>query len=262
MDINYQFTLALKALREIQEEQRQEQPAVSDGKTLFPNLADVIKQIGKIPPNALLFGIASDGLPLFLNLRNASPGPLLALADQGSGKTLFLQLLARAAARLLSPEKVRYAVLTEFPDEWDGLQREPHCLGIYPTFHSTAMDLLYELACQAESGPAETSTILLCDGLDGILRIDPLAQENLRYLLEYGPQSFVWPVVSLGAARAAELPDWLAFFRTRIYGRIANMEVADELTPIPGAGLNTLFPGAQFCMRQKSHWLRFWLPGL
>lgn len=261
MDINYQFTLALKALREIEQEQRQGRPS-SGGKTLFPNLADVLKQIGHVPPNALLFGIASDGLPLLLNLRNASPGPLLALADQGSGKTLFLQLLARAAARLLSPERVRYAVLTEFPDEWDGLQNEPHCLGIYPTYHSTAIDLLYNLACQAEAGASETSTILLCDGLDGILRVDPLGQENLRYLLENGPQAFVWPVVSLGAARAVELPDWMAFFRTRIYGRIADMEVADELTPIPGAGLNTLFPGAQFCMRQKSHWLRFWLPSL
>ena len=106
------------------------------------------------------------------------------------------------------------------------------------------------------------STILLFDGLDSILNMDPLGQENLRYLLAYGPQTCIWPMVSLNVACAAQLPEWLALFRTRVYGRIVNPALADELTPIPGAGLNTLFTGAQFCMRQKSHWLRFWLPSL
>ena len=259
MDINDQFTLALRALREIQQEEHRE---IVPGQMLFPGLTNTLKQIGSIPPDALLFGIASDGLPLLLNLRNSRPGPLLALADQGSGKTLFLQLLARAASRLLSPNRVRYAVLTDFPDEWDGFQSGPHCLGIYPTYHSTAIDLLYELACQAETGASATSIILLYDGLDSAIRMDPLGQESLRYLLAYGPQACIWPMMSANAARAAQLPDWLSLFRTRVYGRISNPELADELTPLPGAGLNTLFPGAQFCMRQKSHWLRFWLPSL
>ena len=259
MPINYQFTLALKALREIQQEQGQEPMS---GRPLFPDLADLLEQIGSIPPDALLFGVASDGLPLLLNLRDASPGPLLVLADRGSGKTVFLQVLARAAGRLLSPDRVRYAILTDFPDEWDGFEREPHSLGIYPAYESAAVQLLYELACQAESGAAHISVLLLFDGLDSALHLDPVGQENLRYLLAYGPQARVWPIVSANAARAAKLPEWLSHFRTRIYGRISHPEIADELTPIPGAGLKTLFPAAQFCLRQKSHWLRFWLPSL
>jgi len=259
MSNNYQFTLALKALREIQQEEQREQ---SPGQTFFPDQKALIKQIGPIPPDALLFGIASDGLPLLLNLRNARPGPLLVLADRGSGKTLFLQLLARAAARLLAPDRVQYAVLTEFPGEWDGFQVGPHCLGIYPLHHDSAMDLLYQLACQAEAGRAETSIVLLVDGLDSTLKMDPTAQENLRYLLENGPQACIWPMVSINAARAVKLPDWLSLFRTRVYGRISNLGLADELTPLPGAGLGTLFPGTQFCLRQKSHWLRFRLPNL
>jgi hypothetical protein len=259
MSINYQFTLALKALREIQEERGQ---APASGKMLFPGLSDVLEQIGSIPSDQLLFGVASDGLPLLLNLRRASPGPLLVLADQGSGKTLFLQVLARAASRLLSIDRVRYAVLTDFPDEWDGFENEPHCLGVYPAYDSSTIDLLYELACQAEAGAEQAAVLLLFDGLDSALHIDPIGQENLRYLLEYGPQAHIWPIVSVNAARAAKLPEWLSYFRTRIYGRISHPDVAEELTPLPGAGLNTLFPGAQFCMRQKSHWLRFWLPSL
>lgn len=259
MPKNYQFTLALKALREIQEEEQREQ---APGQTFFPDQKALLRQIGPLPPNALLFGIASDGLPLLLNLRNASPGPLLVLADQGSGKTLFLQLLARAMSRLLSPDRVRYAVLTEFPGEWDGFQNEQHCLGIYPLHHDSTMDLLYHMACQAEAGAIQTSIVLLVDGLDAILNLDPTAQENLRYLLEHGPKAYIWPMVSINAARAVKLQDWLSFFRTRVYGRISNPAISDELTPVPGAGLGTLFPGTQFCMRQKSHWLRFRLPSL
>ncbi len=259
MPINYQFTLALKALREIQAEQGL---GPAPGKTLFPDLADVLEQIGAVPPDALLFGVASDGLPLLLNLRDGAPGPLLVLADQGSGKTMFLQVVARAASGLLAPERVRYAVLTDFPDEWDGFENEMHCLGVYPAYDGSAIELLYDLACQAEAGMAETAVLLLFDGLDSILHMDQVGQENLRYLLECGPRAGIWPMVSVNAARAAKLPGWLACFRTRIYGRISHPGLAEELTPIPGAGLNTLFPGAQFCLRQKSHWLRFWLPRL
>ena len=259
MSINYQFTLALKALREIQEERGQQ---TAPGEPLFPGLADVLEQSGAVPPDALLFGVASDGLPLLLNLRDGRSGPLLVLADQGSGKTMFLQVLARAVGRLLSAERVRYAVLTDFPNEWDGFETEPHCLGIYPAYDDPAIELLYELACQAEASVPSVSVLLFFDGLDSALHIDPVGQENLRYLLAYGPQARIWPVVGVNAARAAKLPEWLSYFRTRIYGRISHPGLAEELTPIPGAGLNTLFPGAQFCLRQKSHWLRFWLPSL
>lgn len=259
MDTNEQFSLALRALREIQQEEHRE---IVPGQMLFPGLTSMVKKLGSVPPDALFFGMASDGLPLLLNLRNANPGPLLVVADQGSGKTLFLQLLAHAITRLLSPNRVRYAIVTDFPDEWDGFHAGAHCTGIYPTSHNTTIDLLYELACQAETGASATSTVLLFDGLDSALRMDPLGQENLRYLLASGPQACIWPIISINATRATQLPDWVSLFRARIYGRISNPEIADELTPIPGAGLNTLFPGAQFCMRQKSHWLRFWLPSL
>ncbi len=262
MPLNYQFTLALKALREVQAELGQE-PA--PGQTLFPGLPDVLDELDPLPPEALLFGIAADGLPLMLNMRDPSTGPLLVLADRGSGKTAFLQFLAHAANRLLSSDKIRYAVLTDFPDEWRDFESAPHCLDVIPAYDESAGQLLYELACQAEAAgaePASPAILLLFDGLDSALHMDSAGQENLRYLLECGPQASLWPIVSANAARAATLPEWLALFHTRIYGRITHPDVAAELTPLPGAGLNTLFPGAQFCLRQKSHWLRFWLPSL
>src|SRR5258708_17490487 len=115
MPLNYQFTLALKALREVQAELGQEPVP---GQTLFPGLPDVLDELAPLPPEALLFGIAADGLPLMLNMRDSSTGPLLVLADRGSGKTTFLQFLAHAVNRLLSSDKVRYVTMTDFPDAW------------------------------------------------------------------------------------------------------------------------------------------------
>lgn len=271
MSSKYQLTLALKALREIQSETGQHPGAEQP---LFPTLADVLEGLEATPPDALLFGVASDGLPLLLNLRDPRSGPLLVLADRGSGKTTFLQFLAHATSRLLPSEKVRYTVLTNFPDEWRDFESVPHCMGVIPAQDDSPAELLYKLACQAEAAqttPKSLFTMLLFDGLDSALQLDPSSQENLRYLLEYGPQAGIWPVASVNAVRAVtpapntgagELPEWLPLFRTRIFGRIARPGLAAELTPLPGAGLDTLFPGAQFCLRQKSHWLRFWLPSL
>jgi hypothetical protein len=262
MNKNYHLTLALKALHEVQTELGQEQAA---GQALFPGLSDVLEKFSAPHPDTLLFGVASDGLPLLLNLREPRTGPLLILADHGSGKTAFLQFLAHATNRLLSSEKVRYTVLTNFPDEWRDFKSETHCMDILPTYGNATTQLLYELACRveaAETGPANPAVLLFFDGLDSVLHLDQAGQENLRYLLHFGPRARVWPIVSANAAHAIKLPEWLAFFHTRIYGRIAHTGMADTLTPLPGAGLNTLFPGAQFCLRQKSHWLRFWMPSL
>jgi hypothetical protein len=262
MTHNYPFTLALKALREVQAELGQEQV---QGQTLFPALPDILDKLGPIPADALLFGIAVDGLPLMLNLHDKNAGPLLVLADRGSGKTAFLQFLARVAQRLMVPGTARYAVLTDFPEEWRTFEGAAQCLGVSPAYDESAEALLFELARQVEAaGPARpgAATLLLFDGLDAVLQMDGAAQQNLRYLLEWGPRAGVWPIISLNAAGAVRMPDWLSCFRTRIYGRISHPDVATEVTPIPGAGLNTLFPGAQFCLRQRSHWLRFWLPGL
>jgi len=260
MSKTYNLTLALKALREVQTELGQEAAA---GQALFPSLADVLETLDAPHPDTLLFGVASDGLPLLLNLRDSRSGPLLVLADRGSGKTAFLQFLAHATNRLLPSTKVNYAILSNFADEWRDFTDEAHCLDILPTYGEATTQLLYELACRveaAETGPLSPAVLILFDGLDSVSHLDPAGQENLRYLLQFGPRAGIWPIVSVNAEHALKLPEWLSFFHTRIYGRISAADVAAELTPLPGAGLSTLFPGAQFCLRQRSHWLRFWMP--
>ena len=93
MPTNRQFSLALQALTELKTESNAcSKPAVG----MPPALSDVLAEIGPLPPEALFLGVASDHLPVLLNLYDPHPGPMLIAGDAGSGKTAFLQTIAHS----------------------------------------------------------------------------------------------------------------------------------------------------------------------
>jgi hypothetical protein len=216
-----------------------------------------------LPADSLLFGMAVDGKPLLLSLSNSQPGSILVTAERGSGKTHFLKMLLQAAARLKRPSDAQFAVLTSYPDDFAHIQASQHLLGVWASYDEPATsDMLYQLACRVEDAKNRQPIILLVDGLDAIFQLDQQSQDNLVYILANGPEAMVWPVVTANADMIVDLPDWLDCFRTRIYGRVSNPTTAAMLSTLPGAPLNSLLPGTQFCLREKSQWLKFWLPTL
>lgn len=259
MTDNYQYVLSLKALRDVQAELGQ---LSNPGVTVFPGLSDALEKIGALPSNALLVGIAADGLPVLLHLNNPRPGPILVIGDQGSGKTGFLKALIRASSLLTQPGSIRFSVLTDFPEEWDRFEAPGHLSGVWSACTHASAEMLFDLARFAQRRVEHSPILLLMDGLDSILHMDSASRENFAYLLTHGPVGGVWPIVTVNSARALKLPEWLALFRTRIYGRISHPETGEQLTPIPGAPIRGLFSGCQFCLREKSRWLQFWLPGM
>ena len=94
------FSLMLAALSELQPEIEAAQQAKP--MPAAPSLVDSLSELGPMPREALLLGLASDGLPVLLNLHDPHPGPLLITADPGTGKTALLQLIAHAAADIVS----------------------------------------------------------------------------------------------------------------------------------------------------------------
>ena len=78
-------------------------------------------QAAGLPGGSLLLGLAEDGLPVLLDLYDPAPGPLLVAGDGGSGKTAFLQSLARAAG-LQDSSDIQFGVITPFPEEWISLE--------------------------------------------------------------------------------------------------------------------------------------------
>lgn len=252
-----EFTLALRAYQQVQAEIGISPPA---GGQILPNAMNILERSGPLPAHSVVFGIAGDGLPLLLRLDRPATGPILVVADKGSGKTAFLQTLAQSARHLNPVEETAILALTDFPDEWRLDNMPARALRVYPAYEDAATDLLLRLTDWVTTNQRQRSIILLFDGLDSILHLGDPAQEAFAFLLQHGPASRLWPVVSVNAARALKLPDWLAFFQTRIYGRIANPQTSDDLTHLSGAPLDSLFPGAEFCIRHQSRWMRFWLP--
>lgn len=262
---NRQFSLALEALAELQPEleaQRVQTELESRlvPAALAPSLDSALDEVGPMPREALFMGIAPDGLPVLLNLHDPSPGPILVVGDPGAGKTAFLQNIACGVERMHAPEDVQFGVVTAFPDEWEGFSDIPHSAGVFPVYHSSAMDFLYSLSGWAhENKGSRQSVILLLDDLESMEQVDFDARQTLRWLLLRGPARRVWPVVTVNAERASQVETWLEAFRTHVFGHIEQSHhvlVDVEYESV----FQSLKAGLQFALREGVNWMKFWVP--
>lgn len=256
----HNFSLMLEALTELQPEIDAALPKPAPA---APSLADSLSELGPLPREALLLGLASDGLPVLLNLHDPRPGPLLLAADPGAGKTALLQMIAQAAADMHGVGDVQFGVITNYPDEWEHLAELEHCVGIFPTYHDSAIDFLSSLSGWAHANKgSQQSILLLVDDLESMEHINFDARQTLRWLLLRGPSRRVWPIISMNAERALRVESWLEAFRTRIFGNIQSDRTAEKLTGISGVTLKHLQAGLQFALREGDDWLKFWIPDL
>jgi hypothetical protein len=261
MSTTDQFLLALNAYQEIQAELHPGQPLQRIPTDLHaPEFK--LPEPASLPGGSLLLGMAEDGLPVMLDLYDPAPGPLLVAGDGCSGKTAFLQSLA-CASNLQDPGDIQFGVLTPFPEEWSALETRPNCLGIWPAYHPSAKNFLAQLVCWADALPDTRQAILLFfDGFDLMAGSDFQSKHDLRWLLSYGPEHQIWPVVTINPARLAHLHPWLEYFHTRVFGRIKQFHNARLLLEDPELNLSDLLPGIQFGLARSDGWLRFWLPPL
>lgn len=227
----------------------------------IPTLSTVIADASPLPQGALFLGLAEDGLPVLLNFYNPIPGPLLIVGDRASGKTLLLQMIARAAELLHSPSEVQYGVITQYPDEWTKLKSNQNNIGVYTTQENAAQELLQSLFTWAHNNKGERQTILLLiDDLEVMTKINRQAEQNLRWLLLRGPSRRVWPIITINAIQAQNIEAWLGFFRTRLFGYIRDAHDSHFVTGRSNKSLNDLSAGSQFTMLEKNKWLNFWTP--
>lgn len=242
-------------------------PEIESARALSPILANpplsqVLKEFGAMPPEGLFMGVASDGLPMLLNLHDSVPGPLLVLGDAGVGKTDLLQIVARAAGITHKANTLKFGVLTNHIEEWSGFERISNNVGIHPLYADSAQEFLLTVASWARGSKTESQSVLLfLDDLEAATNLDFEARQTLRWLFLRGPARRVWPIVTLNADRSANLQPWLEAFHTRIFGSIKDNHRAQQLMA-NGADLHTLNSSAQFTLREGNHWLRFWLPSL
>ena len=259
MSTNRQFSLALEALVELKADNAvsatQPKPVPAT-----PTLNGVLSEIGSMPREGLFLGIASDGLPVLLNLHDSTPGPILITGDAGSGKTAFLRTIARAVQQTHRSENVQFGVITDRPDEWDTVPKTDHFVGVFSVHHNSAQDFLLSLAGWAHANKSRQSVLLFIDDLESVTKLDADALQNLRWLLLRGPARRVWPMITLNAERYGQVVSWIQTFRTRIFGRIEKTNNVFAVGGDEASALDRLEAGMQFALREKGNWLRFWLP--
>ena len=258
MPANRQFSMTLQALTELKPDTS---TPPSKPMPAAPALRDVLAEIGSLPAEALFLGVATDGLPVLLNLYDSHPGPILIAGDAGSGKTAFLQTIAQSVAQTHHSNDIQFGVITNYPDEWESLESTSHRVGVFPVGHSSIQEFVGSLASWAHSNKnTHQCVLLLVDDLESVASLDLETVQNFRWLLLRGPARRVWPIVTLNAPRYGQIISWLQNFRTRIFGRVANARVAEVLGGDKASGLDQLEPHIQFSLRENENWLRFWLP--
>jgi hypothetical protein len=260
MDKINRFSLMIDALTELAEEEQMHQTTPAPG---LPTLKSVIADVSPLPRTALFLGMAEDGLPVLLDLYDPVPGPILVIADQASGKTALLQMVARAAELLHTPSDVQSGIISQHPDEWKNFQGSQSTVGIYDAQENNTPELLQSLVTWAHNNKGEgQSILLLIDGLEAITKLDQQTEQNLRWLLLRGPSRRVWPIVTINASRAQDMETWLEFFRTRLFGHIHDSRDSHFIANDPSKTFDELIAGSQFTMREGNKWLNFWVPVL
>jgi hypothetical protein len=262
MPTHRQFSTALQALTELKADASKPVPSA-------PALSEVLAELGPLPPEALFLGVASDNLPVLLNLYDPHPGPMLIAGDAGSGKTAFLQTVAKSVVQTHTADDVQFCAITNYPEEWEGIEATAHRLGIFAVGQKSTQEFMQSLSSWAHSNKnTNQCVLLLVDDLESVASMDRETVQNFRWLLLRGPARRVWPIVTLNAPRYGQVISWLQNFRTRVFGRVANTRVAEALGGDKASVLGQLearihdSPGVlrEFSLREKENWLRFWLP--
>jgi len=210
----------------------------------------MMKTIQPVPSHSILLGQCTDGKPFLMGLSDPELGAVLVSGDPGCGKTHQLQVMADSAIRAHTPRALQISILTSKPDEWAGLQNDPHkrkyLQDVCPWYNGQAekiIQVLTELAEARRQGQRQGAWVLFVLDDTYIENLSYEAQVNLHWLLAYGSQTGVWVIGTINAGYADSFRYWIETFRTRITGRVQSNENAEILTMRPESHVENLSPG-------------------
>ncbi len=252
------FALTFETLAELSSEIGS---AHVDPSPVIPKLSEVLAEFSPMPRGSLFLGVASDGLPILLNLLDPLPGPLLIAGDKHSGKTKLLQIISQSIAHVPASHAIKFVTLSNYPQEWNALHYS-NCEGILSISERESERYLARVVEWAHAKSNDRDIlVLLIDDFTALLASDEVRQ-YLRWLLLRGPSRRVWPFVTINPDQTENLSSWLGAFRTRLFGHMEEARMSKLLTGMNETIFGDLIPGSQFAIREGESWLPFWIPQL
>ncbi len=245
-------------------------PQVSSKNKKHSNMktvGELLSTIQPLPEKCLFLGRCADGLPFLMSIDDPEMGSIWISGERGCGKTHQLQVIVDAAVRTNTPHELQVTVITHNPSEWrqfqNGFQIEKYQPGVfawYDTGVTAHIQHLVDVAEARRAGECEGPVhLVILDDLNFVETLSWEAQVNLRWMLEYGPQSKFWMVGALNASLAHGLPFWLEVFRTRIFGWMRKGTKIILPGQQPGLRPESLEPG-MFRAWTGSSWITYQLP--
>jgi hypothetical protein len=234
-----------------------------------PSLSAVLSSLGHLPSYSALLGLCEDGMPFLVDLSNPSPGSILISGQQGSGKTRLLAALLTSAARLNDAHSVNFCVISPQLHEVESLKRYPHCLGVAAPYERVASEMIMKLAAIAEQrrsgrelGPA---VIIAIDDLAYLAGeyLDYGVYVHLKWLLQHGPASMIWPVATLRSDHVQAVDRrLLGSFSTQFIGQWHLENNPQRLSAANRTFSEHLLPEGTFEVLYNNQWIRFTVPSV
>lgn len=234
-----------------------------------PTVYSLLDSIHPVPPYTTVFGTCEDGVPFMMDLRDPAPGAILILGDPGSGKSRLLRTILTSTSLINSPEKVNYCLITSKDRTFYAVTGKPHCLAAASPYDRSASELIMEMSAITEQrrngrhrGPA---MILAIDDLAILAgeRMDYDVFVHFKWLLEEGPKSHIWPVITLDVQQLKKVDKrLLSAFGSLFFSSMQSPRLLKEFTGgyLPPA--QSLFPGYQFEFMYAGDWIKFALPAV
>jgi len=192
-------------------------------------LKKVLDFVLPLPDEGILFGLATDKLPVLFDVKYAEPSNIVVwdkLYKQG------LRLLKVIAEYVFlhrgNASKVEFVVLTHNVEDWGelnkygmGMSGNTSCIGIVP-FDSEIANTIVHGLCRWINEAHKSSkfpVIVLVDGLEYLNKSSDDFKLNFRYLLLKGHNKNVYVIGTASRKNFKEVQEWLEGFKAEIYGK-------------------------------------------
>jgi hypothetical protein len=229
----------------------------------------LVESVQPVPPYSTVFGTCEDGLPFLMDLKDPSPGAILISGDKQTGKSRLLRSMLTASSLINPSSKVNYCLITSKDREFYNLTNKPHCLAAASPYDRSASELLMEMSAITEQrrngrhrGPV---VILAIDDLAKIAhkRMDYDVFVHFKWLLEEGPKSHIWPIVTIDVQHIKKVDKrLLSAFGSLFFSNVQSPRLLEEITASYPPPANNLYPGYQFEFLYAGGWIKFTLPAV